>query len=67
MKQLLRHGPAALRGLISANLAIVLAVIMAGAGALAYEWWHAQAVKRAQTSLVAHHHKRYVANPAATH
>jgi len=42
---------------VSVTLVLVLAVIMAGVGALAYEWCHARAVKRAQTSLVARNHK----------
>ena len=42
---------------VSVTLVLVLAVITAGVGALAYEWCHAQAVKRAQTSLVARNHK----------
>ncbi len=42
---------------VSVTLVLVLAVITAGVGALAYEWCHAQAVKRAQTSFVARNHK----------
>jgi hypothetical protein len=42
---------------VSVTLVLVLAVITAGVGALAYEWCHAQAVKRAQSSLVARNHK----------
>ena len=50
-----RNGPAAGRGRISVNLAIVLAVITGGVLALAYEWCHAQAVKTQQMQVLEHH------------
>jgi hypothetical protein len=49
-------------GQITVNLIIVLAVITAAVGALTYEWYHAQAAKTHQRSLVAHH-IGYVAKP----
>jgi len=42
-------------GQITVNLVIVLAVITAAVGALAYEWHHVQAAKTHQRPLVAHH------------
>ncbi len=59
-------GNATAGALISINLVIVLAVITAGVGALAYEWYHAQAVK-AQRSLVVHHHKTGAAESVPAH
>ena len=58
-------GKATAGALISINLVIVLAVITAGVGALAYEWHHAQAVKVQQRSLVLHHYKTGAGKPAA--
>jgi hypothetical protein len=52
-------------GQITVNLVIVIAVITAAVGALAYEWYHAQATKTHQRSLVARH-IGYVAKPDAT-
>lgn len=51
-------------GQITANLVIVLAVITATVGALAYEWHHAQAAKPQRRSLVAHHTKYLVKRDA---
>lgn len=51
-------------GQITLNLVIVLAVITATVGTLAYEWHHAQAAKPQQRSLVAHHMKYLVKRDA---
>lgn len=65
--KLLRNRPATVRGRISVNLVIVLAVITGGVAALAYEWCHAQAVKRQQSSIAEHHHVRYVEKRPENH
>ena len=57
---------ATLGGQITVNLLIVIAVITAAVGALAYEWYHAQAAKTHRPSLVAHP-ASCVAKPDATH
>jgi hypothetical protein len=51
-------------GQVTVNLVIVLAVITAAVGTLAYEWHHAQAAKPQQRSLVAHHMKYLVKRDA---
>ncbi len=58
---------ATLEGRISVNLAIVLAVIAASVGALAYEWRHAQTAKTQQSALFAHHQAKPGAKTAETH
>ena len=54
----IRNGPA-LRGFISAKAAIVLAIITAGMGVLAYEWHHARPAKPHHGSVSAHHHHKH--------
>ncbi len=57
----------AMRGFISAQAAIVLAVIAAGGGLLAYEWHSAHHAKDHHSSVAKHqHHKTHDAKTAAT-
>lgn len=67
MKPILHGQPSASRGLVSTNLLVVLAVILAGVGGLAYEWYHAQAMETQRISEIARHHKKCAVSPADTH
>ncbi len=62
------HRRSAIQGFISAQAAIVLAVIAAGGGLLAYEWHSAHAAhsKGHHNSMAKHHHEKHEAKTAAT-
>lgn len=62
------HSRPASQGFISAQAAIVLAVIAAGGGLLAYEWHsaHAGHSKGHHSSAAKHHHGKHDAKTAAT-
>jgi hypothetical protein len=55
----------ATQAFISAQLAIVLAVIMGAAGILAYEWHAAHPSKHHNSTSVGHHHHKHRTNTAA--
>jgi len=55
----------ALRGFISAQLAVVLTVIAAGATLLTYEWQSAHPSKHHSGSGLNHHHHKHTAETAA--
>ena len=63
--QCIPHGRAE-RGFISAQAAIVLAVIAGGAGLLVHEWHSADATKTHHSSSGGHHHEKHGADTAAT-
>ena len=54
----------ATRGFISAQIAIVLAILGGGASLLAYEWHHAHPAKSHHNSIAAHHHHKHDAKTA---
>jgi hypothetical protein len=54
-----------LRGLISLQLAIVLTVIVGGAGILAYEWHAAHPAGHHDGAGLAHHHHKHVPTKTA--
>ena len=58
---------AAMRGVVSAQAVVVLAVITACTGLLAYEWHSAHATKSHHGSMPAHHHKNHEAKTASAH
>ena len=68
MKTQRTNNRSVMRGFISAQAAIVLAVIAAGGGLLAYEWHSAHAAhsKGHHSSVAKHHHEKHEAKTAAT-
>jgi hypothetical protein len=58
MKTKIRKRPFARRGLVPANVAIVLAIITGGAGILACEWHRAHPSKQRHGTIPTHHHKQ---------
>jgi hypothetical protein len=55
----------ATQAFISTQLAIVLAVIVGGAGILAYEWHAAHPPKHHNGASLGHHHHKHRTNTAA--